>query len=250
MKTPLMATLCLLCGCISHPSPDYFHAQLEPGYARVLTTALSQLKEPPLWETTVDSARAGSACRVTAIPTFSAAACAIVQFRESGDVTLRMKLCSGKASRPSCSERYRSNNRDDGLVFDESRILAVDDWSQLDSACTWLQSAAPTNFPIGFHDIFTQLDGTMYFLEVYRGGSDYRVLQINDPESITEGGRVLVRQVFPTLDVNEVSQYIEEYLDVLRWFKHMTQLSGFQVVVDKSQPRATPAAADVPAVER
>lgn len=210
------------------PSRDYYAEQLDPDNAETLIQTLKDLHEPPLWTVHRDQNSGHGVYRLTVLSSFHSAVCAIVQVRDSGDATLRIKLCEmvSKKSRHTSSGGYLPPPQD--LVFDESRLLQSDEFLDTISLFSSLQEGTPLKLPPDLPVFFAQMDGTLYFFEAYEEDDHYRVIPIYDPSPLNENVRELLLKCFPKTDINDVEYYVNAYMDVLQWFAKATNLQALQ----------------------
>lgn len=217
----LLAT-CALCGCATSPQAKRFPAdQIEPNYASRLAHVHAKLHEPPFWQPDGSPfTELHTAYRLTVLPSQPYVVCITIHKGQSYDSILRTKVYTWSYKQPMRPDRAEIES--EGLVFDESRILSEPKAEAFGRLFHALDLAAE-DWPEGFHNFFSWLDGTSFFLEANEFGH-YRLIQINDPTTkpLTQEGKDMLIKVFPDLDVESIGPFIHQYLALLKWMAEET----------------------------
>jgi hypothetical protein len=227
MKLLVVISLVLLSGCVCLlPERDYYGEQLDADEAKLLVRTLKDLHEPPLWTVHHHQDSGYGVYRLTIIASLRSAACAIVQLRETGDATLRIKLCGMDLREVRHTLRGSLKPPPQDLVFDDSRLLSWDEFTT--TPFEWLQYVTPLKLPSGLQSLSANLDGTQFFFEAYEGEGHYRVIPICDPAPLDASSRALLKQCYPDIDMDTIENYIDDYLEVLQWFAKATSLRALE----------------------
>lgn len=232
---------CLICwmilfamGCTSVPHGDCFtQSNVETDRSKWLERTLLKVGETPLWNTDTNRSSRDCVYRLIVLTSSPFLVAITVRKSESWDVFLTTKVISWK---------YKEPFRPEGtpivstrLEFNESRILAEDEWKDFESRYNNLCGGVVKSWSDKVNTFFSMSGGNSFVLESYEHGK-YRLLQINNPNivPISEDGKALLLEVFPDLNVTDLEEYAQRYLDLLGWFTDRTGLYILRVSVKKA----------------
>jgi hypothetical protein len=214
-----------LLGCMSSPPQDVYFPKdsLNNELAKSTSELLEKIGERPLWERPTSLVEPQFTCRLIVIPSANYRACITVEKLRSGDCVLTTKLFESGSSTLSSFGIRRSVS--EGLAFSESRILSTEDWHVFWRGIEDLSRLAPEVVPPGLNNVFSELDGTTFVIEV-RKLDTYQLFLVSDPmqKPFTDEARKMLLNMFPGLDVDELEKYIQKYGEMLKWFGKKTQI--------------------------